>query len=70
MNEILLELESIPWGLIAPLVIIQLILLVVALVDCFRHNNTNGPQWVWVLVIVFGGIIGPIVYFIFGRRND
>nr|WP_198284023.1 PLD nuclease N-terminal domain-containing protein [Evansella cellulosilytica] len=70
MDIILSDLQSIPWGIIAPVIIIQFILLIVAMVDCFKHNNTNGPQWVWILVIVFGGIVGPILYFIFGRRND
>ncbi|MCD8510301.1 MAG: PLD nuclease N-terminal domain-containing protein [Bacillus sp. (in: Bacteria)] len=70
MEELQLGLQEIPWGLIAPILVIQFILMIVALVDCFRHNKTNGPLWVWVLVIVFVNLIGPILYFIFGRRQD
>lgn len=69
MEDVLMELKEI-LPLIIPLVIIQFVLMIIALVDCFKHNETRGPQWVWVLVIVFINIIGPIVYFIFGRRND
>lgn len=54
---------------IIPLVILQLILMVVALVDLSRRDRTRGPKWVWVLVIVLGELIGPIVYFIFGREE-
>lgn len=63
-------LESINWGLIAPLLIIQLILLIVSLVDLVRIEKTNGPKWLWVLIILFVNIIGPILYFVIGRRND
>lgn len=63
-------LESISWGLIAPLLIIQLILLIVSLVDLARIEKTNGPKWLWVLIILFVNIIGPILYFVIGRRNE
>jgi Phospholipase_D-nuclease N-terminal len=63
-------LEGLNWGLIAPLIIIQLILLIVSLVDLGRIEKTNGPKWLWVLIILFVNIIGPILYFVFGRRND
>lgn len=57
-------------ALLVPLIIAQFILLIVAIIDLVRIEKTNGPKWVWALVIVFVNIIGPILYFIFGRRND
>ena len=63
-------LEGISWGLIAPIFIIQLILLIVSLVDLSRIEKTNGPKLLWVFIIVFVNIIGPILYFVIGRRND
>lgn len=62
-------LNSISWGLILPILIIQLLLLVVAIIDLIRTPQTNGPKWMWALIIVFINILGPIVYFIFGRRQ-
>ena len=50
--------------------VIQLLLVVVALIDLVRVKSTNGPKWMWALIIVFINIIGPVVYFILGRRND
>ena len=64
------ELTSINWGLIAPLLVIQLILVVVALIDLSKQAETKGPKWVWLLVILLGNIFGPIIYFIFGRSKD
>ena len=54
---------------IIPLVILQLILMVVALVDLKRRERTRGPKWAWALVIILGELIGPIIYFIFGREE-
>lgn len=62
--------EEIPWALIAPLLGLQLILSIVALIDIARSYETNGPKWVWVIVSLFVSMIGPIVYFIFGRKNQ
>lgn len=63
-------LENINFAILLPILIVQLILLVVALVDLVRIDKTNGPKWVWALVIVLINIIGPIIYFVVGRRNQ
>lgn len=57
-------------AIIAPLLIIQAILIITALVSLIRTEVTNGPKWMWALIILFISTIGPIAYFIFGRRND
>lgn len=54
---------------IIPIVLLQLALMIIALMDLTRRERTRGPKWVWVLVIVFGELVGPIVYFIFGREE-
>jgi hypothetical protein len=55
---------------IIPLVLLQLTLMIVALVDLSRREKTRGlPKWAWALVIILGELIGPIVYFIFGREE-
>jgi len=45
-------------------------LMVVALVDLARREKTLGPKWLWVLVILFGEILGPVIYLIFGRLDE
>lgn len=55
--------------ILLPLLVLQLILLVVALIDLLKRQETNGPKWVWLLVILFINILGPIVYFIWGRTK-
>lgn len=61
--------ENINLMLIAPLFIIQLILIVVALIDLKKIHATNGPKWMWVLIILFVSTLGPIIYFIAGRKQ-
>lgn len=58
------------WALIAPLIILQVILAVFALVSCIKQEETNGPKWIWVLIILFINLIGPILYFVAGRKNS
>ncbi|WP_391206247.1 PLDc N-terminal domain-containing protein [Psychrobacillus sp. L4] len=62
--------ESIPWMLVLPLAIIELIIMIVAIVDLIRVKSTNGPKWLWAIIIILTNIIGSIIYFIFGRRNE
>ena len=52
-----------------PVILLQLALMAVALVDLVRRERTNGPKWVWALVIVFGELLGPVVYLLFGRKE-
>lgn len=62
--------DSIPWMLILPLLVIQLVLVIVAIIDLVRVRSTNGPKWLWAIIIVLGNLLGPIIYFIVGRRNE
>ena len=63
-------LTDIPWALVAPILLLQFVLIVVALIDLVRIPTTNGPKWMWALIIIFANLIGPIVYFIVGRRTQ
>ncbi len=56
--------------LLIPVVLIELGLMVTALVDLIRRSQTRGPKWAWALVIVLINFIGPIIYFIVGRKEE
>lgn len=62
-------LNAIPWRIITPLIVLQLILMIVALVSCIKQEKTNGPKWLWVILILFVNLLGPILYFVIGRRQ-
>jgi hypothetical protein len=61
--------ETVNWSLVAPILVIQAILLIIALVDLIKIEKTNGPKWIWAIIILLINIIGPILYFVVGRRN-
>ncbi|MDZ5710579.1 PLD nuclease N-terminal domain-containing protein [Jeotgalibacillus haloalkalitolerans] len=61
--------DDLNFAIIAPLAFINIVLAVTALVDLFKRPSVNGPKWVWALVIIFINMIGPILYFVIGRRD-
>jgi len=62
-------LQDVNWSLVAPLIVLQVILMIAALVSCMKQEETNGPKWMWVLIILFVNLLGPILYFVMGRKN-
>ena len=58
-------------ALLLPLVVIQLGLIIAALYDLEKEERRvrGGSKLLWVLIIVFINVIGPIVYFTAGRQD-
>ncbi len=53
-----------------PLAILEWGLMVWALIDVAKRKYVKGNKVAWILIIVLIGIIGPIVYFLLGRRDE
>ena len=70
MNEIDLQELTRYIPLLIPLWIIQIGLMIVALWDLIKREQTRGPKLLWVLVIVFVNFIGPIIYLVIGRQDE
>ncbi|WP_338473177.1 PLD nuclease N-terminal domain-containing protein [Niallia sp. XMNu-256] len=58
------------WALVAPPLVLQLILMIFALVNCVKQEETKGPKWMWFVIIIFVNIVGPVIYFLFGRKKS
>ncbi|WP_430539436.1 PLD nuclease N-terminal domain-containing protein [Listeria rocourtiae] len=56
-------------ALLAPLLILYAILTVTALVDLIRHWSSRQNPVLWLILILFVSTFGPIIYFIFGRKD-
>jgi hypothetical protein len=56
--------------LLIPILLVQLALLIAAIIDLVRQPKVRGPKWAWALVILFVNIFGPIIYFLFGRKEE
>ncbi|WP_141433097.1 PLD nuclease N-terminal domain-containing protein [Bacillus sp. 03113] len=61
---------NVNWEIVAPIIVLQLILMISALLSLVKQRETNGPKWLWTIVIVFLTTFGPILYFIIGRKKD
>jgi hypothetical protein len=68
-NEVIMEkiLQFLPY--IIPVVVIELILLVAALLDWLKRPNLSN-RWVWLAVILILNLFGPIIYFLFARKDE
>ncbi|GAA0359483.1 PLD nuclease N-terminal domain-containing protein [Bacillus horti] len=55
--------------LIMPIVILQFILMVVALIDLMRSQRGFESKLLWGGIILVVTIVGPIIYFIIGRKS-
>ncbi len=57
--------------LFLPLFLIQLFFQITAIVDIFKRSREE-IRWenkiVWLIIILAFGILGPVIYFIFGRK--
>lgn len=54
---------------LAPLIVLQLGLLVLGYVDLARRESVRGgKKWVWALVMLIS-FVGPILYFAMGREE-
>ena len=59
-------------ALIAPIIVIQLGLMIAALYDLEKseRRGRGDSKLVWALVIVFVNVLGPILYFVVGREES
>lgn len=56
---------------VIPLLIIELLLAITALVHVLKHPNYRfGNRTIWILIVLLIQIIGPAAYFIFGRGDE
>jgi hypothetical protein len=58
-------------ALLLPVVAIQLGLMVAALFDLEKDDRRvrGGNKIIWVLIVVFLNIVGPLAYFLAGREE-
>ncbi|MBF2346806.1 PLDc_N domain-containing protein [Listeria seeligeri] len=57
-------------ALLIPLIILYLALLLTAIIDLARNWEVRKNPLIWLFVIIFINIFGPVAYFIFGRKED
>jgi len=56
-----------------PVLIVQVVFQIIALVDlarCPPEEIRGHTKSLWVVIIIIFEILGPIIYFIFGKKYD
>ena len=57
--------------ILLPIVVIQYILAIIALIHLLKHPHYRfGNKVIWILVVLFVQFIGPILYFTVGRGEE
>lgn len=55
--------------IILPVVAVVLIIIIIALIDLYRNKNRRENVWLWTFAILLVIPLGPILYFIIGRKD-
>ncbi|TKI53391.1 PLDc_N domain-containing protein [Lysinibacillus mangiferihumi] len=67
------DLNEIDWlavlQVIWPFMMVGFILILVALIDLYRHREVRTNVVLWTIIILFFNTIGPILYFTIGRKG-
>ncbi|HFK1682908.1 TPA: PLD nuclease N-terminal domain-containing protein [Bacillus tropicus] len=56
--------------IILPVIAVGVLLVFIAFIDLYRHRKTRKNVLVWTLIILFVNILGPILYFVIGRKDS
>ncbi len=56
--------------IILPVIAVGALLVFIAFIDLYRHRKTRKNVLVWTLIILFVNILGPILYFVIGRKDS
>lgn len=56
--------------IISPIIIIQLSLALFCIIKIFKEGVANLNKWIWVLIVLFISLFGPVIFLTVGRRRD
>lgn len=56
--------------IIFPVIAVGALLVLIAFIDLYRHRKTRKNVLVWTFIILFVNILGPILYFVIGRKDS
>lgn len=62
------EISSEMWIFITPIIILQFIMMVSALISIIKKEVLFKEKIIWILITIVIAIVGPIVYFAIGSR--
>lgn len=55
--------------ILLPFLLVGLLLVLIALIDLYRHRNVRKNILMWTIIIIFINLLGPVLYFVLGRKE-
>lgn len=69
MNNTQFFIDNVP--LFIPLIVLQMALMVTAVIHVLKHPNYRfGNKALWLIIVIVLQIVGPVIYFVFGRGDS
>lgn len=69
MNNTQFFIDNLP--LFIPLIVLQMALMVTAVIHVLKHPNYRfGNKALWLVIVIVLQIVGPVIYFVFGRGDS
>lgn len=56
--------------MIFPVIAVVMLFVLIALIDLYRHRKTRKNVLIWTIIILLVLPLGPIFYFIMGRKDS
>ena len=56
--------------IVLPFILVGTLLVLIALIDLYRHRKIRKNVLLWTLIILFVNTLGPILYFVMGRKDS
>ncbi len=56
--------------IIMPVIVVSALLILIALIDLYRHRKMRENVVFWAVIIIFANTIGSILYFVLGRKDS
>ena len=56
--------------IILPVIVVSGVLILIALIDLYRHRKMRENVVLWAIIILFANTIGSILYFLLGRKDS
>lgn len=69
MNKTQFFIDNLP--LFIPLIVLQFALMITAVIHVLKHPNYRfGNKALWLVIVIVFQIVGPVIYFVFGRGDS
>lgn len=60
---------ALPIAIAGLMVVLPLALMIAGLVSCIRSSKQGNTKLLWIIIIILAPILGPLLWFFWGRKH-